>query len=255
MTSQIYKNNKIYPEKTPLYPEKKLPITKNTLSLRSNGREFTPVIDSKNKPIPKLQNQINCPKNNARFEKSDSFIKLNSKNKEEPSKFQKEFEKFEDTYKLLEKIFLECCNFNKCDGKHRICVEKDNLKNKLCIQIPAFHFLIQGLIAENKKENFLEEFKKALFNKLKDFDQICCETKTCCAINLSEQIGDLNEILKLQYTQIRIRNSKSKDPRAREMNKKTMESEFNQFLANTNQFHHHNQNIKNSDLKKMGKKN
>jgi len=158
-------------------------------------------------------------------------------------------EKVDDGFQITKKIFLECTIQNKCDGNHNR-VEGDNLKMKLCLQIVAFHLLIQSLIKENSKDNldFFDELKKNLLEKSKEFELFCALMKICCKNSFRLQIQDFNNILHLHYNEIIMRFSKSLDSRAKNLNENLMHHKVNQFLIDSNKFHYQ-RNIQSSKKK------
>jgi len=228
-------------------------LTKKSSPLKNNN-EVKQSSKFMNNLFPERFKQNKCEKipNNC-VEDDNSKKKLTTQITNEGQtnfKFVNEFEKLNDGFQIIHNLFSECTRQNKCDGNHNDCVEKDNSKNKLCTQIIVYHLMIQSLMNDKQKEaTFPDEVKKILGQKFREFDKFLKEMKRCCQRFLGDQIKDLNEILKLQYSQIRIRIAKSQDPRAKIMDKKLMQSNFNEVLNASNNYHF--QKLKNRDLKNL----
>jgi hypothetical protein len=100
--------------------------------------------------------------------------------------------------------------------------------------------VIQSLIKENQNEDIQQQFEITLKKKAKEFKKFCNLLKNCCKKIYEDQIQDFNEILSLNYKEIRMRFSKSFDPRCENLDKRLMEIEINKIIANSNRYHYQN---------------
>lgn len=168
--------------------------------------------------------------NFSKLSQGNSIVRIkNYKNKDEYEK--KNEEKLERNYNA---IIHDMKNILKlCDGKKAHCikmVERDNLKNTLCVEIISFSLIIKNLVTKRRI------IKASLTKFVNDLIKFQKGIGNCCANYLNDQIKDLEDILNLEYKEIRNRIEASTDPKAIPMSQKDICRGLNEIINKSNSY-------------------